>query len=122
MIDTWGWTPTAHAYESSPRTTVGRTAAIAGSGSVIPAPAAVYITRPRLGVSRTVAPATLPEPDSDFSATATTPPAGLAPRATRLLKWSLVITGISTTALASGETRNCCSSVGAMLGADAARV
>src|SRR5205814_8624336 len=65
MIDTCGCTPTAHAYASSPRTT----ATIDGSGSAISMLAGAYITRPRVGVSSTVAPATLPEPDSDFSAT-----------------------------------------------------
>src|ERR1700733_842733 len=122
MIDTWGWTPSAQAYDSSPWATDGRTAAIAGSGSAIPAPVAGYITRPRLGVSSTVAPPTLPAPDSDFIATATTPPEGFMPIATRVLKWSLVTIGSSTEALAPGETRNCWSSVGAMLGAEAARV
>src|ERR1700733_12852065 len=122
MIDTWGWTPSAQAYDSSPWATDSRTAAIAGSGSAIPAPVAAYITRPRLGVSSTVAPPTLPAPDSDLSAPATTPPEGLVPIATRVLKWSLVITGISTAAVAAGETRNCWRSVGAMVGAVAARV
>jgi hypothetical protein len=96
--------------------------AIAGSGSAIPVPVAAYITRPRLGVSSTVAPARLPYPDIDLSATATTPPIGLAPIPTRLLKWSLVTIGSSTIALAPGETRNCCSSVGAMFGAVADKV
>src|SRR5215468_9682165 len=73
--------------------------------------------RPRLGVSWTVAPATLPEPDSDLTATATTPPEGFMPIATRLLKWSVVISGISTWAVVPVETRNCWSRVGAMLGA-----
>src|SRR5262245_47439813 len=122
MIDTWGCTPTAQAYDSSSCTTDGMTVAIAGSGSAMPVPVGAYITRPRLGVSSTVAPATLPAPDIDLSATATTPPAGFAPIATRLLKWSVVTIGISTTAFASGETRNCCSNVGAMPGAVADRV
>src|SRR6185295_6557528 len=111
MIDTWGWTPSAQAYDSSLCTT----AAIAGSGSTMPAGA--YIIRPRLGVSCTVAPATLPVPDSDLTATATTPPDGFIPIATRLLKCSVVISGISTWATVPVETRNCWSRVGAMLGA-----
>src|ERR1044071_6992356 len=118
MIDTWGCTPSAHAYWSSLCTTI----AIAGSGSAIPAPVAAYITRPRLGVSSTVAPARLPDPDIDFSATATTPPVGLVPLPTRLLQWSLVTIGTSTVALIPGETMNCCNSVGAMFGAVAESV
>jgi hypothetical protein len=42
--------------------------------------------------------------------------------ATRVLKWSAVISGISMEALAPVETRNCWTRVGAILGAVAARV
>src|SRR6185436_19853117 len=106
MIDTWGCTPSAQAYDSPPGAVAGTTVAIAGSGSAMLALVGAYITRPRFGVRATVPPAALPVPDSDRSATATTPPAGLAPIATRVLKWSVVTTGISTEALAPGETRN----------------
>src|ERR1044071_8007539 len=122
MMETWGWTPSAQAYDSSPWPTVGAMAAIAGSGSTMPTPVEVYITRPRLGVSWTVAPATLPAPESDFIATATTPPEGFMPIAARVLKWSVVTMGISTAAAAPGETRNCWSRVGAMPAAVVARV
>src|ERR1043165_7804332 len=118
MIETCGCTPSAHAYESLP----GTTAAIDGSGSAIPMLVGAYITRPRFGVSSTVAPATLPEPDSDFRATTTTPPDGVPPIATRRWKCSLVTIGISTAPLEPGETMSCCSSVGAMFGAAAASV
>src|ERR1044071_342323 len=122
MMETWGCTPSAQAYDSSPWPTVGAMAAIAGSGSAMPTPEEVYMTRPRLGVSRTVAPATLPAPESDFMATATTPPAGFMPMAARGLKWSVVTIGIWAAALALGETRNCWSRVGAIPGAVVGRV
>src|SRR5215470_10701104 len=117
MIDTCGCTPSAQAYDSPP----WATATIDGSGSAMSAVAG-YITRPRLGVSSTVAPATLPVPDIDLTATATTPPEGLEPIATRLLKCSLVTMAISTDALVPGETMSCWSREGAMVGALAASV
>src|ERR1043166_6921070 len=86
----------------------------------MPTPVAGYITRPRSGVSSTVAPATEPEPESDLSAVTTTPPAGFPPIAIRLLKWSPVTIAISTEARAPGETIICCRRGGAMLGAGAA--
>src|SRR3954469_23797249 len=121
MIEPGGWTPSAQA-DDAPCPNTGTTPAIAGSGSDIPAPAGAYIMRPRLGVSWTVAPAALTEPDSDLTATATTPPVGFMPIATRLLKWSPVMRGISTWAVVPAETRNCWSSVGAMVGAVAESV
>src|ERR1041384_5556400 len=81
-----------------------------------------YMTRPRLGVSSTVAPPRLPAPDIDLRATATTPPAGFPPMAARRLKWSEETMAISTVALALREPMSCWRRVGAMLGAEAARV
>src|ERR1041384_5596295 len=116
MMVTWGWTPRAQAYEPAPGA-----AAMAGSGSVMPSLVEGYMTRPRLGVSSTVAPPRLPVPGIDLRATATTPPAGLCPMAASCLKWSVVTIEISTAALAEGETMSCWRRVGAMLGAEAAR-
>src|ERR1041384_305523 len=117
MMVTWGWTPRAQAYEPAPGA-----AAMAGSGSVMPSVVEGDMTRPRLGVSSTVAPPRLPVPDMDLRGAGTTPPAGLWPMAASCLKWSAVTIEISMAALAEGETMSCWRRVGAMLGAEAARV